>query len=139
MKKVIEGRITSSFGNRTHPITRETSLHNGIDIAAPVGTDVLSPATCKVMSISTHRTGGLTLILGDIENSVRYGFCHLDSIEVAEGDIVKAGDVVAKSGNTGRSTGPHLHYSVKTAGKWHGATYTGGRYIDPVPYLEICE
>jgi murein DD-endopeptidase MepM/ murein hydrolase activator NlpD len=124
--KVIEGRITSPFGYRKHPITGTTTFHNGIDVAAPIGTPVYSPADGKISSIYEHATGGKTLIMHDTQG-IRYGFCHLDEYCVKVGDNIKKKQLIAKSGNTGRSTGAHLHFTVKI----------GNSFVDPVKYLNI--
>jgi len=136
-KKVCEGRISSGFGNRIHPITRATSFHNGIDISCPVGTGVHTPVDANVAQVYYHDSGGKTIIVKDINNGDRYGFCHLSLQKVSIGQTIKAGHQIALSGNTGKSSGPHLHFSHSTGGKWNGNICTGHKYIDPTAKLEF--
>ncbi len=135
--KVIEGKVTSKFGGRIDPIGGNYKVHQGIDISAPIGTPIYSPTTGTVASVLNHPAGGLTLILRSGCNTIRYGMCHLSCVIVGEGDEIVAGEAIAKSGNSGRSTGAHLHYSVKTGGKWHGQQYIGGNFVDSEPYLHF--
>jgi len=117
MKPPLKGRITSKFGSRTHPITKEIKFHNGIDIAAPVGTKVLAPDSGKIIKCWDHPKGGICLAM--LSNSgIRYGFAHLSMRLVKEGDKVTEGQLIAKSGNSGASTGPHLHFTVQINGEW---------------------
>lgn len=137
MKKVIQGVVTSHFGGRVDPIGGVYRIHQGIDISAAVGTPIYSPTDGVVSAIYNHLQGGLTLILRSKCGVLRYGMCHLSDISLVQGDEVAKGDLVALSGNTGRSTGAHLHFSVKSAGKWYSEQYVGGKYIDSEPYLLI--
>ncbi len=126
----LTGRITSPFGNRVHPITKEKNkFHNGVDIKASIGTDVVAPSSGVIKQVYNHEIGGKTIIMqvGD----VRYGFCHLDSYSRHVGEYVAEGDIIATSGNSGRSTGAHLHFSVKTGGRWFAGEYLGGDWVDP--------
>lgn len=135
--KVCEGRITSKFGDRIHPVTKAKSFHNGIDIACAIGTLVFSPGDCIVAQVYTHDTGGKTIILREIATNDRYGFCHLNEFHVKPGVIAKKGAIIAKSGNTGRSTGPHLHFSYGTGGYWKNGVCLGFKYLDPTTKIEI--
>ncbi len=135
--KIIEGTITSHFGGRRDPIEGAYKVHQGIDIAAPIGTTIYSPTRGSVAAVYTNPQGGLTLILRSECGLIRYGMCHLSKVLVEEGDEIKAGDAVAKSGNSGRTTGPHLHYSVKCGGKWHAGQYIGGSFVDSEEYVEF--
>lgn len=137
MKRVIEGRVSSGFGKRVHPVTGKESFHNGVDIAAPIGTFVYSPCDGRVTDVYAHATGGKTIILADEKGNARYGFCHLDEYLVKKGDTIRKGQTMARSGNTGLGTGAHLHFSVKTGGKWKGDVYAGGSFVDPASLLEI--
>ena len=135
--KVCEGRISSPFGERIHPVTKMKSSHNGVDIATPVGTPVYSPVDALVAQVYDHSTGGKTIILKDVKSGDRFGFCHLAVQLVKSGETISKGYMIAKSGNTGRSTGPHLHYSYATGGRWIGGNCTGFSYHNPVQKIEF--
>ncbi|HHY32104.1 MAG TPA: peptidoglycan DD-metalloendopeptidase family protein [Firmicutes bacterium] len=110
------GRITSSFGRRRHPITRNVQPHDGVDIAAPVGTPIRATADGTVRFAGTQSGYGLMVI---IEHG--YGFqtvyAHNSRNVVRAGQRVKRGQVIAYVGSTGTSTGPHVHYEVRVSGK----------------------
>ena len=140
MKKICEGRITSKFGYRTHPVTKQKgSFHNGIDISCPVGTDIFTPVDSLITSVYTHDSGGKTIILKDLYSNDRFGFAHLSKQLVKVGQLVPKGSVIALSGNTGKSTGPHLHLTYAINGKWKGYNCVGHLFQDPTPKLEIVE
>ncbi len=110
------GYVSSRYGRRPDPFTGQMTFHRGLDFAAPVGSPVLAPANGRVKRAS--RKGSLGLLL-EVEHAnglvTRYG--HLDAILVEKGDRVERGQIVARVGNTGRSTGPHLHYEVVSNGR----------------------
>lgn len=110
------GFYSSSFGWRVDPFTRKKSFHNGIDISALPGTEIISPADGKVTRVYNDRRGGKILEVshGDGFKTI---FGHLKDYNVRQGQTVKRGDVIAYVGNSGRSTGPHLHYEVQVDGK----------------------
>ena len=110
----VEGRVTSKFGNRTHPVTGVASFHNGIDIAVPVGTPVKAPMRGTVISTGSHPTGGLQMVLQH-PNGWRTGYAHLSQYVAKVGEEVVQGETIALSGNTGASTGPHLHFTITSA------------------------
>lgn len=103
--------VTSPFGMRTHPVDGGVKGHRGIDIRLNIGDDVIAPAMGKVSFAGDRNGYGKTII---IEHG--YGFktlyAHLDQIYVKEGEIVGKDKIIAAGGNTGKSTGPHLHYEV---------------------------
>lgn len=105
----VKGTVSSKYG------MRNGRLHNGTDIAVPVGTPVKSPWRGTVYSIYTNSSGGLQMII-DHPNGYRTGYAHLSATGVTEGQKVKRGQVIAKSGNTGNSTGPHLHFTLRRNG-----------------------
>jgi murein DD-endopeptidase MepM/ murein hydrolase activator NlpD len=118
----------SPYGPRVHPITGRRKFHHGVDVALPVGTELRAPADGTIVHKGNSSSGGYTLI-------VRHGFdlhtvyYHLQkSSERRRGDKVLLGEVIAHSGNTGASTGPHLHWEVRKSRKW-------GDTVDPMPYL----
>lgn len=110
-------RITSSFGGRIHPVTGKPSGHKGIDFSAVVGTNVFSPADGTVESVWTDSTCGNGLKISHA-NGYETLYCHLNKVLVKEGESVDAGCKVAETGNTGRTTGPHLHYAIKENGNF---------------------
>lgn len=121
----LAGEITSPFGWRIHPVLGTRHHHNGIDIDVPVGTMVRAAAPGKVQLISEDPEGyGTMLVLQHADGYLTiYG--HLSSILVANGQYVEVGQPIAESGNTGLSTGPHLHFEIRN----------GEFPIDPQRYL----
>ncbi|MCA1405099.1 M23 family metallopeptidase [Ensifer sp. IC3342] len=116
--------VTSNFGNRLDPFLGRLALHAGIDFRAPIGTRIRSAAAGTVTTAGP--TGGYgNMVEIDHGNGVVTRYAHLSVILVNVGDHVRADDVIAKSGSTGRSTGPHLHYEVRL----------NGRAVDPVRFL----
>ncbi len=110
-------RVTSGFGPRIHPLLGGLSDHRGVDVATPIGTEIRAPANGRVTRVRESTLNGLWVEL-DHGAGVRTQFCHLSLTGLKRGQEVKAGDLVARSGDTGRVTGPHLHYQVKVAGAW---------------------
>lgn len=106
-------RITSPFGRRTSPTTGASLNHNGIDIATPMRTPILAPADGTIGYVVTNDAGGLQVAIDIKDHDLRVGFAHLDEATVRNGQLVHKGDIIAYTGNSGRSTGPHLHLTVK--------------------------
>lgn len=110
-------RITSGFGYRVHPILRTKKLHNGIDFGAKSGTPIYATADGIVTRVVTSDNGGYGKL---VVIRHKYGFstayAHLSSVKTSIGSVVKKAQLIGKSGNTGRSTGPHLHYEVQYNG-----------------------
>ena len=106
-------RITSPFGRRTSPTTGASTNHNGIDIATPMRTPILAPADGTIGYVVTNDAGGLQVAIDIKDHDLRVGFAHLDEATVRNGQLVHKGDIIAYTGNSGRSTGPHLHLTVK--------------------------
>lgn len=109
-------RISSPYGMRYHPIRKEYRKHHGIDIPAPIGTNVIAVQDGVVSSIEYNN-----LYVGNVvvinHGSVTSRYVHLHKIKVSPGQRVKAGQVIALSGNTGKwTTGPHLHFEIKSKG-----------------------
>ncbi|MGB1238194.1 MAG: peptidoglycan DD-metalloendopeptidase family protein [Pseudomonadales bacterium] len=103
-------RISSNFNpKRRHPITRLIRPHNGTDFAVPKGTPIYSPGEGVVRRVVRHKYAGLYI---EIQHNYQYRtrYLHLSKALVRKGQTVKRGQKIALSGNTGRSTGPHLHY-----------------------------
>jgi murein DD-endopeptidase MepM/ murein hydrolase activator NlpD len=107
--------VTSDFGTRIDPYTAERKMHQGMDIATPHGQTVYTPSDGTVVFIGLEGGYGKVLVI-DHGYGVKTRYGHLSEITVHLGDRVKRGDKVAQVGNTGRSTGPHLHYEVRVNG-----------------------
>lgn len=118
--------ITSGYGRRIHPTTGNNSVHKAVDFSVPVGTTVYSPAAGTVAAVWTDDNCGRAVRIahtGGFETL----YCHLSQQLVSPGDNVGAGCVIGKSGNTGRTTGPHLHYGIKYNGEYINPTEMLGR------------
>ena len=123
---------TSGFGIRVHPVTGETKLHTGVDLAAPTGTHILAAADGRVvfagaasgygnLILIEHNVGGRTVATG-------YAHMYADGIHVEDGQSVTAGEDIADVGVSGYSTGPHLHFEVRPGG-------AASEPINPEPWL----
>ncbi len=105
-------RISSPFNlKRHHPITGRISPHKGTDFAMPVGSTVRAPADGRVTKVVSHPLAGKYIVITH-DNGYQTRYLHLSRPEVKPGQRVKMGQEIAKSGNTGRSTGAHLHYEI---------------------------
>lgn len=114
---VENGVVTSGVGWRVDPFgSGKLIFHRGIDIAVPVGTPVRTILKGKVVFAGDHRGHGSTVIV-EHDNGDRTLYGHNSSIKVHPGDLVESGTVVAFSGNTGRSTGPHVHFERLSSGR----------------------
>ena len=111
-------KVTSSFGYRIHPITKKRKFHRGIDLKAKMNTPVYATADGIVSFVQPRNIGDFGRVIKVWHN---YGFqtiyAHLNKTNVKVGDIIRKGDQIALSGNSGRSTAPHLHYEVRYASK----------------------
>lgn len=121
----IRGRLTSPFGYRSDPFTGARSFHSGIDLAAPTGTSVKATLDGKIAETGFNRIfGNYIIITHDRGYQSLYG--HLSAVYVKRGQYVTQGTVVGAVGNTGYSTGPHLHLSI----------YKNGNLINPFSVLK---
>lgn len=119
------GPISSRYGWRSHPIYNETRFHDGIDIAVSIGTEVRATADGVVISAGTNGGYGLAVVI-DHGYGVQTLYAHNSKLLVRAGEVVTRGQVISHSGNTGVSTGPHLHYEVRV----------GGKTVDPAIYMD---
>jgi len=120
----VKGWLTSTFGYRSSPFTGRRELHKGLDIATRSGTPVIAPADGLV--VFAGREGGFgNMIIIDHGYGITTRYGHCSSLEAKLGQKIKRGDVVARVGNTGRSTGPHVHYEVAV----NGVSVNPSRYI----------
>ncbi len=110
--------------SRFHPILHESRAHEGIDVSAPMGSPIVAPASGIVKSVGREAGYGNTFEI-DHGNGIITRFAHCSRIVVREGARVTRGQVVATVGNTGLSTGPHLHYEV----------HVNGKPVDPLKYI----
>jgi murein DD-endopeptidase MepM/ murein hydrolase activator NlpD len=107
----LRGYLSERFGNRIDPFTGLRDFHPGIDISVPRGTKVYAPADGVVVFCGVKNGYGNAMVIDHGYGIVtRYG--HMDGFNVRPGQRVKRGDIIGFSGNTGRSTAPHLHYEV---------------------------
>ncbi len=118
------GRVTSGVGTRPSPWTGKPEFHSGLDIPNPIGTPVYASADGVVESVGVINGNGQTVVL-DHGQGITTQYSHLSKANVKKGDRVRKGQQIAESGNTGKSTSPHLHYEVRV----------NGVPIDPRPNL----
>jgi murein DD-endopeptidase MepM/ murein hydrolase activator NlpD len=111
----VRGWVTSDFGSRLDPYTSERIMHAGLDIAGPHGKEIVAPSDGTVVFAGLEGGYGNVVVI-DHGYGIKTRYGHLSAIKVKAGERVKRGDVVAALGNTGRSTGPHLHYEVRVNG-----------------------
>jgi murein DD-endopeptidase MepM/ murein hydrolase activator NlpD len=111
-----EARLTSGYGNRIDPFTGKRAFHEGIDLAVPENTEVVSCGTGRIEKAGYNRTNGNYIII-DHDNKYKSYYGHLSRVNVKKGDEVEKGQVIGLSGNTGMSTGPHIHFQISFGGK----------------------
>jgi murein DD-endopeptidase MepM/ murein hydrolase activator NlpD len=120
----VDGWVTSGFGARTSPFTGEPAIHKGIDVAAPVGTPIYAPAD-GVVVFAGQRNGFGNFVMIAHGYGVVTGYGHNAQNLVSPGQVIHRGDQIATVGQSGRSTGPHLHYEVAV----------NGQVIDPKKFI----
>ncbi len=117
--------ISSNFGRRLHPIDGTVKQHNGVDIAVPEGTRLYSAASGTVTTAQYSDSAGY-MVTVTAENGYKITFMHMKSYSVARNQRIEAGEFIGLSGNTGNSTGPHLHLAVQKP---------DGTYGNPILYI----
>jgi murein DD-endopeptidase MepM/ murein hydrolase activator NlpD len=105
-------QVGSSYGMRKHPYTGKMKMHNGIDIIAETGTEVIAPAAGKVVEVNEDKNYGKYIKIQHGEKYVTF-YAHLSDFNVKIGDYIKTKDVIGYVGSTGLATAPHLHYEVR--------------------------
>jgi len=120
----VDGRLLSSFGERTDPFSGEGAVHTGVDLSAPMGTPVHAAADGIVAHASWGGHYG-NLVVIDHGNGMQTWYAHLSRFLVVPGQEIRRGDILGRSGATGRVTAPHLHYEVRV----------GGTPVNPYKYL----
>ena len=118
--------VTSYYGWRIHPVTGEKDYHKGIDIGVPIGTDILSGLDGTVIQAAYDEGEYGYYIVIEGKDGLVSKYAHCDRLIASVGQQVRKGDVIAKSGNTGRSTEPHLHLEV----------LKDGQYLNPLYFAE---
>lgn len=121
-------RLSSTYGMRNHPVTGGRRAHNGIDMAAPTGTPIRAAADGIVGKADWFGAYGLYVQI-DHGAAMETRYAHMSRLNVAQGQPVRKGEIIGYVGSTGRSTGPHLHYEVRIAGK----------AVNPIPYMQASE
>ena len=112
----VRGAVNSEYGRRLSPWTGAPEFHSGLDISSERGTPVKAPAPGTVVFTGTQAEYGHTVIL-DHGNDIRSLYGHLQKSQVTQGQRVERGQVIALSGNTGKTTGPHVHYEILVKGQ----------------------
>lgn len=120
----VRGWLTSDFGPRFSPFTETTQMHEGLDVAGPIGTPIKAPAAGVVVRAGANGSYGQFVAL-DHGYGVQTRYGHLNTIQVKVGQRVKRHQPIATLGNSGRSTGPHVHYEV----------IVGGVPVNPAKYI----
>ena len=119
------GRISDVFGYRRDPFTKRKTFHEGLDLGGSIGDDIKAAASGKVILAQRYSGYGRAVII-DHGRGLKTLYGHASKLLVKEGQLVKKGDVVAKVGSSGRSTGPHLHFEVLLFDE----------PVDPLQYLD---
>ena len=121
-------RLSSVYGYRTHPVTgQKNKKHNGVDLTATIGTPVYATRSGKVSYVGYQAGGAGNYVNITHDNGFLSTYMHLDSYIVKSGEYVTIGQLIGYAGNTGGSTGPHLHFGIKKNGAW----------VNPADYLKL--
>lgn len=123
-RPVLQGYISSPFGRRTDPMNGRLSVHKGVDFAAKAGSDVIAVAAGVVTAASRRSGYGNAVEISHVDGYVTL-YAHNQRNLVQVGDLVQRGQVIAKVGSTGRSTGSHVHFEVSQ----------NGRVVNPTSYI----
>lgn len=121
----LEGRITTPFGATRYVNNRLSGYHSGVDFAVPVGVPVLATNSGRVVLSMYLNSTGNTIII-DHGLNLYSSYSHMDNRSVEAGDKIEKGEVIGRSGNTGFSTGPHLHFTMSV----------GNTFVDPFLFIE---
>lgn len=121
------GKLTSSYGEHRNPFTGEMAHHNGVDIKAPLGTPILAPAKGEVVFAGTKNSRYGVVVEIRHMGGFRTFYAHLQSTNLKVGDVLDEGMEIARVGNSGQSTGPHVHVEL----------FRDGERVDPMNYLPL--
>lgn|GEM_PF-466724 len=125
-RPVKKGYLSSHYGKRLHPVKKIRAMHHGIDYAVYVGTPIYAPADGVVAVTRKSNKGSGNFLRISHSFGFTSSYSHLKAFKVSRGDYVKKGDLIGLSGNTGLSTGSHLHYEIRLV----------GRSLDPLPFVQ---
>lgn len=128
-KPVRTAEFMSAYGHRTDPFERRVRMHEGIDLAAPIGTPIHATAEGTVVRAGWNSGGYGNLVEIDHGRGIITRYGHLSAVLVRAGDRVTRGHQVGRMGSTGRSTGSHLHYEVRI----------DGRAVNPIPFMKTTD
>ncbi|MCZ6361635.1 M23 family metallopeptidase [Vibrio parahaemolyticus] len=119
-------RLSSDFGKRIHPVTKVAKMHRGLDFAVNIGTKIYAPADGVVEVTRRSNTGSGNFLRLQHSFGFTSSYSHLKKFKVQSGQFVRKGDLIGISGNSGLSSGPHLHYEVRFV----------GRALNPKPFVD---
>jgi len=119
------GKLSDKYGYRRDPFTHRNTLHEGLDISSPRGSAIKAAGSGKVV-FSGKKSGYGYAVIIDHGHGIKTLYAHTSKLLVKEGQSVSKGDIIAKVGSSGRSTGPHLHFEVQI----------GSTPVDPLKYLD---
>ena len=122
----LTGTVSSPYGYRNDPFSKKISYHKGVDVAIPEGTEVRATSKGTVAESSYNSIGGHYIVLNH-GNGIESYYGHLQTRIVSVGDTVEAGEVIGLSGNTGKTTGAHLHFQLSY----------NQRTVDPEKYIDL--
>lgn len=122
VKPVASNRITSPFGYRINPVTNEYGFHSGLDLAAPEGTPIKAAFDGTVEKADCSKGRGNYIFLNSA-GGIKTVYCHCSELLVSEGQVVTAGEIIAKVGSTGQATGPHLHFEIRINGVYYNPVW----------------
>ena len=125
-KPVRTAEFTSGYGIRTDPFQGRAARHQGIDLAAPIGTPIYATADGTVSEAGYNSGGYGNLIKVDHGRGIETRYAHLSRVLVSPGQRIARGQLIGHMGSTGRSTGSHLHYEVRI----------DGRAVNPIPFMK---
>lgn len=138
----VTGRISSPYGSRRDPQSGKQKMHHGVDFAVARGTPIASTGAGKVVragwqNSKNHNQGYGQRVTIDHGNGNTSTYGHMDTISVKAGDTVHERQVIGTSGNTGKSTGPHVHYEERHNGESHPPTFKPAEYTPHPPHLSV--
>ena len=109
---MINAKISSEFGERIHPISGDTGVHKGIDLALKKGEPIYAIYDGEIIEADYDQWNG-NFVKIKHDNDIISVYCHCSKLFVKKGDIIRGGEVIASVGSTGQSTGPHIHFEIR--------------------------